>query len=85
MIYVIAAGKVPIIDPKKPRGDEKIPLEPATKERYNIRTTVERTNSTIKDDFGGRYVRVRGHEKVSAHLMFGVLAMTALRLVHVFT
>lgn len=82
---VIAAGKVPIIDPKKPRGDEKIPLEPATKERYNIRTTVERTNSTIKDDFGGRYVRVRGHEKVSAHLMFGVLAMTALRLVHVFT
>lgn len=82
---VVAAGKVPIIDPKKPRGGEKIPLDPATKERYNIRTTVERTNSTIKDDFGGRYVRVRGHEKVSAHLMFGVVAMTALRLVHVFT
>lgn len=81
---VIAAGKVPIIDPKTPRGGEKIPLDPAKKERYNIRTSVERTNSTIKDDFGGRYIRVRGHEKVSAHLMFGVLAMTALRLVHVF-
>ena len=81
---IIAAGKVPLIDPKKPRGGEKIPLDPAKKLRYKIRTTVERTNSTIKDDFGGRYVRVRGYEKVTAHLMFGVLAMTALRLVHVF-
>jgi IS5 family transposase len=81
---IIAAGKVPLIDPKTPRGGEKIPLDPAKKQRYKIRTTVERTNSTIKDDFGGRYVRVRGHKKVSAHLMFGVLAMTALRLVHVF-
>ncbi len=82
---VIDAGKVPIIDPKKPRGGEKIPLDPAKTERYKIRTTVERTNSAIKDDFGGRYVRVRGHEKVSTHLFFGVIAMTALRLVHVFT
>lgn len=82
---VTEAGKVPIIDPKKPRGGEKIPLSPAEKERYKIRTTVERTNSAIKDDFGGRYVRVRGHEKVTAHLMFGVLAMTALRLVHMFS
>ena len=82
---VIDAGKVPIIDPKKPRGGEIVPLDPAKKQRYKIRTSVERTNSTIKDDFGGRYVRVRGHDKVAAHLFFGVLAMTALRLVHVFT
>lgn len=82
---IIDAGKVPIIDPKKPRGGEIVPLDPAKVERYKIRTSVERTNSTIKDDFGGRYVRVRGHEKVSAHLFFGVLAMTALRLVHIFT
>lgn len=81
---VTDAGKVAIIDPKKPRGGEKVPLDPAKKKRYNIRTTVERTNSTIKDDFGGRNIRVRGQEKVTAHLMFGVLAMTALRLVHVF-
>lgn len=82
--FVTDAGKVAIIDPKKPRGGEKVPLDPAKKRRYNIRTTVERTNSTIKDDFGGRNIRVRGQEKVTAHLMFGVLAMTALRLVHVF-
>jgi hypothetical protein len=37
---------------------------------------VERVNSRLKDEFGGRYVRVRGHAKVMAHLMFGVLALT---------
>jgi hypothetical protein len=78
---VANAGKVSIIDPKKPRGGEKIPLDPAKQERFKIRTSVERTNSDVKDNFGGRFVRVRGHLKVQAHLMFGVLAMTALRLV----
>jgi hypothetical protein len=78
--YITNAGKVAIIDPKKPKGGEKVPLAPPEKERYKIRTTVERTNSTIKDDFGGRYVRVRVHQIVTSHLMFGVLAMTALRI-----
>src|SRR5271156_3393081 len=36
----------------------------------------ERVNGSLKDDFGGRYVRVRGHAKVFCHLMFGVLALT---------
>ena len=44
--------------------------------RYNERSTVERVNSRIKDSYGGRHVRVRGHEKVLCHLMFGVLALT---------
>ena len=40
-------------------------------------TTVERVNARIKDDFGARRIHVRGHAKVLAHLMFGVLALTA--------
>lgn len=44
--------------------------------RYNQRSTVERVNSRIKDSYGGRHVRVRGHHKVFCHLMFGVLALT---------
>lgn len=82
---VLDAGKIPIIDPKKPRGCDKIPLDPAKKERYKIRTSVERTFSAIKDDYGGRYIRVRGFEKVFTHLMFGVLAVGALRLIEAFT
>ena len=38
---------------------------------------VERVNGRLKDEFGGRNVRVRGAAKVMAHLMFGVLALTA--------
>lgn len=67
---------VPIID-SNPRRGEKIEFEPPTKERYKERTTVERVFSRLKDEFGGRMVRVRGNAKVFAHLMFGVLALTA--------
>ena len=45
------------------------------------RSTVERVNSSLKDTYGGRTVRVRGHAKVFCHLMFGVLAMTVEQLI----
>ena len=44
--------------------------------RYNERSAAERVNGRLKDDFGGRNVRVRGHAKVACHLMFGILALT---------
>ena len=44
--------------------------------RYRIRSGVERTHARLKDEFGARHVRVRGHAKVFSHLMFGVLALT---------
>ncbi len=40
------------------------------------RSTVERVNGRLKDEFGGRYLRVRGPGKVWCHLMFGILALT---------
>ena len=46
-----------------------------TDQRYGARTVVERVNGRLKDDFGARYLRVRGHKKVYAHLMFGVVAL----------
>ena len=55
-------------------------LEPERKLRYNERTTVERTNSDLKDNYGGRHVRVKGHLKVFCHLMFGVIAITVKQL-----
>ena len=44
--------------------------------RYRERSTVERVNGRLKDEFGGRHVRVRGHAKVLCHLMFGIVALT---------
>jgi hypothetical protein len=67
---------VPIIEPQK-RGDKFVPLSPHERKRFQERTIVERVFSRLKDEFGGRYVRVRGAAKVMAHLMFGLLALTA--------
>jgi len=67
---------VPLIDSNRRRG-EKCEFDPAEKTRYNERTAVERVFGRLKDDFGGRMIRVRGSMKVMAHLMFGILALTA--------
>ena len=40
--FIKSQGHVPIIDPKKLKGEVKIPLDPAKKERYKIRSSVER-------------------------------------------
>jgi len=79
-------GHVPIIDPAG-RGRKtkntflpgKAPREFtwAESSRYRERTMAERVNARLKEEFGGRYIRVRGAAKVMAHLMFGLLALTA--------
>jgi hypothetical protein len=69
-------GHVPLIDHNPRRGEKKL-FSPHEAQRYKERTQAERTNGRLKDDFGGRYIRVRGHAKVMSHLMFGVLALSA--------
>lgn len=83
-------GHVPIID-INPRGNKKLKEELTAEDhrldiirfkrpedrRYNERSNVERVNGRLKDEFGGRMVRVRGDAKVMTHLMFGILALTA--------
>jgi len=71
-----ALDHVPLID-HNPRSGEKIAFAPHEAERFKERSTVERANARLKDEFGARHVRVRGATKVMAHLMFGVLALTA--------
>ena len=71
-------GHVPIIDQNSQRHHER-PLDPAEQARYQQRTASERFNSRLKDEFGGRTVRVRGGaKKVMAHLMYGIIALAAL-------
>jgi len=82
-------GHVPIIDVNPRRdADRKRELKreaqarrtaghvDAKEVRYRERSTVERVNGRLKDEFGARQVRVRGHSKVLCHLMFGILALT---------
>ena len=77
-------GHVPLID-HNPRRSEKIEFAPSEAQRYKERTQAERTNGRLKDDFGGRHIRVKGNAKVMSHLMFGVLALTADQLLRLLT
>ena len=85
-----ALGHQPIIDPNY-RASHQTKVEWAKEvERmkfinipdpddviYDFRTMVERVNARLKDEFGARFLRVRGAIKVKCHLMFGIVALAA--------
>jgi len=72
-------GHRPIID-NNPRRGEKILMDPATKSRFAERSSAERINSYLKDNYGGRNIKVKGASKVMTHLMFGIVSITAMQL-----
>jgi hypothetical protein len=72
-------GHMPIID-NNPRRGEKILMDPATKSRFAERSSSERVNSNLKDNYGGRSIRVKGASKVMARLMFGIVSITAMQI-----
>jgi hypothetical protein len=87
--HIRESGRVPVIAPHSRRGTKRpspltkvFPAKPtpelcwAKRERFKQRTMIERVNARLKDEFGASQVRVRGAQKVMAHLMFGVLALT---------
>ena len=92
-----ALGHVAIIDVNPRSGARKQALRQETQarracglvlseeRRYHERSTVERVNGRLKDEFGGRSVRVRGHAKVLCHLMFGIVALTVDQLMRLVT
>jgi hypothetical protein len=71
-----AAGRVALID-HNPRKGQKREFAPHEAQRYKTRSGAECCNARLKDEFGARSVRVRGHAKVMCHLMLGVLALCA--------
>jgi hypothetical protein len=77
--FIRSKNRIPIIDQNKRQGQNRPPLDPAKQERYKIRTTVERTNSDLKDNFLPRAIYVRGHAKVSCVLMSAVLCLAAVK------
>jgi hypothetical protein len=77
-------GHVALID-HNPRGGEKREFDYAETVRYKMRTQSERANARLKDEFGAHHLFVRGDQKVMAHLMFGVLALTVDQLLRLIT
>ena len=72
----IKYGHVTIAD-KNSRGREVVPMAPHAAQRYKIRSVVERANGRLKEEFGAKDVMVKGHSKVTLHLMFGVITLFA--------
>jgi hypothetical protein len=72
-----ALGHVPLIDWHTRRGGEKQEFAPHEGQRFKERTTVERVYARLKEEFGGRMIRVRGPAKVMTSLMFGIIALSA--------
>src|SRR6266496_112900 len=96
--HSLGLGHVPIID-ANPRRDtaRKAELQAEEKRRkllhsptaedtrFHERTTVERVNGRLKDEFGACMVRVRGNAKVMCHLMFGIVALTVDQILRLIT
>ena len=91
--HSLSLGHVPIIDtnPRRSaqRKQEKIREAKARRsigypfpetQRDAERSTVERVNGRLKDEFGACNLRVRGNGKAFCHLMFGDLALTVSQL-----
>ena len=91
-------GHVPIIDinPRRTPGLKQELAQEAKRQRlvghrmaedvrYGERSTAERVNGGLKDNHGGRTVRVRGSDNVMCHLMFGVISFTLQQLLRLVT
>jgi hypothetical protein len=78
--FIEGKGRVAIIDGNRRRSEGARSFDPAEKERFKIRSTVERANSHLKDWLIGGKVYVRGIRKVSFHLMSGVVCLAAVKI-----
>ena len=87
--HIQKLGRVPLIEKNarcKPVKEQYLEEKKALwnlgwifpeKVRRQQRSSVERVNSRLKENFGGRNIHVKGYVKVCCHLMFGILSLTA--------
>ena len=82
--FIRSSERIPIIDPNTRGNESRPPLDPAKKERYKMRTEVERVNSILKDWLLPKKLYVKGHTKVSFVLLSAVVCLAALRTIQYF-
>lgn len=87
--HSIFLGHIPVIDKCPQSSAQKVEKEKeqerknllrfktAEDKRYKERWPKERFNALYKDYNGGRAIYYKGHQKVSCHVMFGVLTVAA--------
>ena len=83
--YSNSLGHVALIDFNHRSPNDTREFAPHEVHRYNERSTAERVNARLKDEFGGRMIFVRGPQKIMAHLAFGLIALTIDQLIRFVT
>lgn len=79
--YILAKGRIPIIDPNNRRSQQTRALGKLEQAQYKARTVVERANSHLKDHLLPAALYVKGHCKVSFVLLMGVLCLAAIKII----
>lgn len=82
--YIQSRDHVPLIDPNKRKESEGRTFDPPEKNRYKVRTTVERANAHLKDWLISSQIFVRGFEKVTFLLLCAVVCLAALKILQYF-
>lgn len=83
-LYSEGKGRIALIDQNKRRNNPRIPMDPAEKQRFRIRSSVERANAHLKDWLLPSKIMVRGYSKVNFTLMSGVLCLATLKILQYF-
>ncbi len=78
-------GHVALIDFNHRSPNDTREFSPHEAQRYKERSTAERVNARLKDEFGARMIFVRGPQKIMAHLAFGLIALTVDQLIRFVT
>jgi hypothetical protein len=78
--YEKGKGRVALIDFNKRRGKELHSFDPAEKQRFKVRSTVERANSHLKDRLIPTKIFVKGIKKVGFQVLCGVVCLSALKI-----
>lgn len=78
--WISACGRKAIIEANKRGRKTAQAMDPATRRRYAIRSTVERSNAHLKDWLLPSKLLVKGHKKVSFCLLSGVVCLAAVKI-----
>lgn len=82
--YIQSKGRIDLIDFNKRKTKELRIMSDHEKQRYKIRSTVERANSHLRDWFIPDKIYVKGYKKVNCTLMTAVACLSAMKILQYF-
>ena len=78
--FIRGKSRIPVIDPHTRRNGISVPLDPAKKQRFKIRSTVEPANAHLKDWHIPDRICFRTDKNIAFILMNAVLILSSIKL-----